>query len=495
MKLKNLVVELKGAQKGAFACNTWMVQRGEQWVITGPNGSGKSYLAALLSGNLPLCGVQLAFGDGIEDHVSVVTFTQQQEQAATSWLQARWHGQNEDAINVRKFLSYEEVNEINPFEVRADETAERDAFAKRLRKFGGVFNVQPLWNRLLVQLSNGEMRRVLLTRALLKEPRLLILDDPFAGLDREMRIRLQDALNRLSDEGLPMLLMVRNEDEIPACATHRLFLDHVQIVGKRKRGQRRLHSKAQIPGKNDRRAFLGRVDPDPRSHRVSSLNPVIELRSISVRYGRRILFDKFDWTVNAGTRWIITGPNGSGKTTLLSLISGDNPAAYANDVRVFGHARGPGESLWPIRRRIGQVSPEIQCHFDTDMFCLDAVLSGRYNNEGQKMRPTRTSREEAREWLLKLGLAGVERIPLGALSAGRQRLVLLARAMFPKPDLLLLDEPCLNLDTDSKRLVLDVLEKLLNTHPEETVVCVTHRSDDIPRGFNRILRLPTAPSM
>ena len=495
MQPDDLVVEMKGASVGAFAGNTWTFRRGEQWVVTGPNGAGKSYLAALLSGELPLCGIGLTFGDDIEDHVAVVTFAQQQEQASNSWLQARWHGQDDDAVGVRRFLSYEAVNEINPFEVRDDETSKRKAFAQRLKRFAAVFNISPLWNRALVQLSNGEMRRVLLTRALMKEPRLLVLDDPFAGLDPEMRARLQKALNSLSEEGLPMMLTVRNEDEIPSCVTHRLNLERVQIVGQNRRMRHPQTPKNREPCRDAHGVFSGRAAPCRAPDVRTSRAPVIELRNVSVRYGHRVIFEKLNWTVCAGERWVIAGPNGSGKTTLLSLISGDNPAAYANDVRIFGHARAPGESLWPIRRRIGQVSPEIQCYFDPDMPCLDAVLSGRYNSEGVALtRQTRTVREQARAWLIKLGLTGVDRIPFGALSAGRQRLVLLARAMLPQPDLLLLDEPCLNLDTDAKRLVLGVLERLLKTHREEAVVCVAHRPDDIPRGFRQVLSLPATPS-
>jgi molybdate transport system ATP-binding protein len=212
---------------------------------------------------------------------------------------------------------------------------------------------------------------------------------------------------------------------------------------------------------------------------------------VTIRYGRRTVLDKLDWTVLAGERWLVTGANGSGKTTLLSLVTGDNPAAYANDVQVFGRPRQAGESLWPVRRRIGQVSPELQCYFDAAVPCLDAVLSGRVNDQGERLRTTRAARESARAWLRTFGLADEERAPFGALSAGRQRLVLLARAMLPEPDLLLLDEPCLNLDDDSRRLVLGVVEDLLKTRRDETVVCVAHRADDVPRGFTRTLHLPS----
>jgi len=497
-KTDDFIFELAGAPDGTFGGRTWRFRRGEQWAVMGPNGSGKSYLAALLAGEAPLCGVRLAFGDGVEDRVAMATFAQQQDQAADGWLQARWHSlDSDDALSVRAFLSYEGVNEINPFEVRDNEAAARRAFARLLRNVAKIFSLQPLFDRRMAQLSNGEMRRVLLSRALLKAPKLLVLDDPFAGLDPAMRARLQAALERLANEGLSMVLMVRHEDEIPSCVTHLLTLRALRIAGQRRltRTQRRTTSASVAAHGDVRPSDAVAVGVKSRGEGAASRavkgpnEPVVELHGVTVRYGRRTVLDKLDWTVRAGERWLVTGPNGSGKTTLLSLVTGDNPAAYANDVRVFGRAREPGESLWPIRRRIGQVSPEIQCYFDGDKTCLDAVLSGRVNAEGGVMRATPLARETARDWLRELGLAGVEKVPFGALSSGCQRLVLLARAMLPQPDLLLLDEPCLNLDTASRRLVLEVLERLLRSRRDEAVICVVHRADDVPRGFTQVLQL------
>lgn len=485
-QLPDVVFEWSGAPTGAFAAGKWVFRRGEQWAVMGPNGSGKSHLAALLAGERPLLGAQLTFGGDIEEGVALVTFSQQQAQAAGSWLQARWHSLDDDGAHaVRRFLSYEEVNEIHPFEVRGDETAARAAFARLRRKVAAIFTLQPLLDRLLVQLSNGEMRRVLLARALLKSPGLLVLDDPFAGLDAAMCARLLAALDRLAAGGLPMVLLVRHRDEIPQCVTHLLTLEAMRFAGRRKLARPKRVLEPPAPGDRGRESALRDL---PRRAKAGG-EPVIELRGVTVRYGRRVVLDQLDWTVRKGERWLVAGPNGSGKTTLLSLITGDNPAAYANDVRVFGRARVPGASLWAVRRRIAQVSPEIQCHFDPGIHGLEAVLGGRFNAEGGLMRTTPAVREAARGWLRQLGVADAERVPFGALSAGCQRLVLLARAMLPQPDLLLLDEPCLNLDTASRRQVLAVLGRLFRERREETVICVAHRPDDIPPGFRQILRL------
>ena len=233
--MKREVFRFTAAPDAPFAGTVWTFREGEQWVVTGPNGAGKTYLATLLAGETPCHGVQVEMPDEIDSRVALLTFGQQQSVAGESWLQARWHESvSEDEKTVEQWLSFESVNEITPFEVRGDDTAERARFTRQARLLDKLLHLSGLRDRLVVQLSNGEMRRTLLARALLKSPKLLILDDPFAGLDPAMRRELKAALDALASRGLHLVMMLRDSDEFPACATHRLELDALRVRRARK---------------------------------------------------------------------------------------------------------------------------------------------------------------------------------------------------------------------------------------------------------------------
>lgn len=397
------------------------IARGECVALTGADGAAKSRLCRAVAGEEPpLRGMSVELDDAFEGRVRLVSFAQQRAAARKGgFMQARYHSLVDDAgpgDTVADVLSFNRVFDVNPFEVGCSYRKERRAYAAARRRIAPLFRLDELKGRPFLALSNGETRRVLLARALLADPALLVLDDPCAGLDPDRREQLKSLLDELAARGMAILVSVRHEDEIPSCVTR------VVRVGREGRGRER-----------EGRERDRREDRDRRECELAA--PVVELRDIRIAFGRRKLFDGLSWIVRCGERWVLRGPNGSGKTTLLSLITGDNPLAYANDVTVFGVRRGPGTELAKVRRRIGMVSPEQQAY---------------------------------------LGLGADE---------------LLAAALRKKPDLLLLDEPCLNLDEAAASRLRARVARYLATHPGCTAICVAHRMDDVPPGFSRRLDL------
>ncbi len=441
----------------------WEVREGEVWVVTGPVASGKTWLARQL--------VRLA-----PDDVALVTVDAQAGQAGTDWAEARYHASIEyDFHTVKEALSYEAVNAINPFEVRPREASKRRAFVETRAWLEEALELKPLYPHWTVQLSNGEQRRLMLARAILKRTPLLVLDDPFAGLDPRMQGRLRDLLSELAKRGWTLVVMVRNEDEIPPCATHRLRLKARKIVAQ---GAFRAEGVSEAEDLT--------FPPNPKS---LSTPVVLSVRGLSLEVGARVLFGGLDWEVHEGERWVVVGPNGCGKSTLLSLITGDNPMAYACDVERFGKKPGPGVPLWSLRSRMASVSPEAQAFLDGTQTVEAAAFSGIFDKEGRRKRPTPHQRKKGLALLTALGLHEKLREPLGTLSTGLVRLVLVVRALASEPDLLLLDELCMNLEAPERKKLLRLLDRLFKATAGLTVVCIAHRKDHIPPHFDYVLRL------
>lgn len=456
----------------------WICKRNSCWIVTGTNGSGKSYLASILADKLPLHKCRYELAPDLEESRAVVTFSQQQNMAMSSWLQSRWHGLNEvEDPTVETFLTYESVHDINPFEVVNPSQRVLAEYKRFYKKIVAQLELTSLLSRTIPQLSNGETRLVLLAKALLTRPKLLILDDPFAGLSYERRASLKFLLDDLSST-TTLILMLRNIDEIPSCATDELLLEDMKIV------------RFKVPSKKSLRSPRNQWQlPASTSSNKQSGNPVVEIEALTIAFGKRKIINNLNWRVLEGERWLITGPNGSGKTTLLSLITGDNPAAYSYPIRIFGKPRRMGTSVWSIRSRIAQISPEIQAYFDPALTVMEAVTLHHTDQYGQSKALSVSQRRQALKYLELLNLTQHLQTPFGELSAGEQRLVLFARAFTANPQLLILDEPCLNLDRTTRKIILDLLSNLLKLQKNLTVLFVAHRQEYVPKGFDYRLEL------
>ncbi len=490
-------ISLRAGERLVFRTLRWIFRRDQHWALIGPNGSGKSLLASALAGEVPAVGGEIEYrfrlsqGRAPEDAVVHVSFEQQRAVAGDVPAAARWFsGEQDESLPVRQFLSQDSIEERNPYEILNRPAQSVLSFERRRGRVLRLMELARLEDHPLSSLSNGEMRKLLLARALLRRPRLLILDDPFAGLDAHFRVRLRGILERLMRlGGTRVLLIVTRLDELPRGITHIMCADHCRIVAQGPRKamlehpivQALLHPQGSGKGRS-------KVPPASVSRHRRESEELVRFEGMSIRFSGRTLLENVDWRVIRGESWALLGPNGSGKSTLLSLMIGDNPQAYASPVYVFGRRRGSGESVWEIKKRIGWVSPELHLHFPEVSSCLEAVVSGFYDTYGCFSRPTSRQIRIARSWLAYFGLAGSESETFGCLSAGLQRMVLLGRALVKSPELLVLDEPCHGLDLQHRMLFLQTIENLLR-RKHATMIFVTHRSDEIPRGIRHVMRL------
>ena len=479
-----------------FVATTWDIYPGEHWAILGPNGSGKSLLAAALAGRVPVAQGTLThrLAEGVVDahdlggtharrsHVVLVSHAEERALASrhAGYHQSRWNASEaEQGPNVDELLTRHSVEAINPFEV-LPEPEDASAFEKRRPEVIDLFRLSPLLRRRVKHLSHGETRKLLLARAVLRGPRLLVLDNPLGGLDVVSRSEMQGILDQLARGGTVLVITAARKEEIPACMTHILRVDGCRVVA-----QERV-TVGMDAGSPERRPSSSRRLATTIS--VGASEAIVEMRSVTVRYGETVILDRVNFAVQKGEHWALLGPNGAGKSTLLSLLLADNPQAYANQVRLFGKQRGSGESIWDIKARIGWVAPELLAHYPPSWRCLDVVLSGFHSSLGLYRDCTAQQTERGRQVLSALGLEGLADQPLQELSQGQQRLVLLARALVAQPELLILDEPCQGLDALHTQRVTSAVDRVAS-EGRTSIIYVTHHEEEIPSCITHVLRL------
>ena len=435
---------------------SWTIESGQQWLITGANGSGKSALAAALAGEGKVLSGALT---GAGKQVALVSYERQGE-----LIEAERRKDDADILDV--------ISEGTPVAEIVADVAQDDELAQELVD---VLGLRPLMGRAFRKLSTGETRKVMLIRALTSRPDLLVLDEPFDGLDQESLLWLQGHLADLATS-VPMVLVLNRFDECPDFVTDIAYVDSGRLLHQVSREDTQamselrqlLHLKTsdlEMPAA-DPAISLPPLDPD---------KPLVELRGASVRYEANTVFEGLDWTIEPNHHWQVSGPNGSGKTCLLSLITGDHPQCYVNDITVFGFQRGTGESIWEIKQYLGYVSTALQWEYRVSTGIRNVIVSGFYDSIGLYSKSTDTQRTIADQWLALLGMTERANEPFNGLSYGDQRLVLIARAMVKHPPLLILDEPCLGLDDMNRQLVLALIERICASS-ETTVLYVNHLS-------------------
>lgn len=441
------------------------VRAHEAWCLVGGNASGIERLCDVLAEKA--AGVQAARLE-LPPNLGLLSFTEQQ-----SIFEAELRKDDTDYLN-----------RIDPG------TPAREFLTdiERHRHLIDLFSLGNLLDRGYRQLSSGQARKLCLLQQITRGVGLLVVENPYEGLDQTSCRDLDRVLAELLAQGLSLLLLVGNTEDIPPWCTHLgAFKDGTLVV----RGPRSvvldeianlLHRQPPL--------FLVSVEElreERRRDGSNGDNCLVCLRQGFARYGEVEVFSGLDLTIDQGGHTLITGPNGCGKSTLLQLITGDHPLCYANDLTVFGRRRGSGESIWDLKQHMGIVSSELhRCHRVAGS-ALAIVLSGLFDSIGLYSQPAPAQQQLARRWLRRLGLDGRADRPFRALSYGEQRLILLARALIKVPRLLVLDEPTQGLDEANRRALLDFLGKIAEEELA-TIVYVSHRPDEYRDFFRQQVR-------
>ena len=448
------------------------IREGEQIAICGDNAAGKSRLVEILTQHYPLLQNEVQFDFETEirkvdevtgvkrlvcEQIRYITFRDSYgDQDGQYYLQQRWnqHTIEDDMPTVGELL--ERIPE------------QREGLRRELY---GTFELDSLLDKYIVALSSGELRKFQLIKTLLSNPRVLIMDNPFIGLDAKMRLLLHDFLEKITREtNLLIILVLSKYDDIPTFITHVIEVSDMVVLPKVRREDFRSGVKSVSDGsgvkKNDSRVVPG-------------AKKILDFHNVTIRYGARTILKDLNWTVRQGEFWALSGDNGSGKSTLLSLVCADNPQAYACDIELFGHKRGSGESIWDIKKHIGYVSPEMHRAYMKDMPAIDIVASGLSDSIGLYHRSKPEEKEQCMSWMRTFGIEGIADRTFLKLSSGEQRLCLLARAFVKDPELLILDEPMHGLDLKNRQMVKGIIDRFCSDE-KKTMVMVTHYEEELP---------------
>jgi molybdate transport system ATP-binding protein len=426
--------------------------------ISGTSGSGKTILTKAIAGQL--------------FHEGTVLFRSGNELLQPAVLRVEQHYHFTNRSNVQQFYYQQRFNSIDADDAATvkEELFQLNTDVATINELLDIFGMTAHIDAPLLHLSSGEHKRFQLIKAFIQCPQILILDEPLTGMDNRSRGLLKKLITERAGAGLQFIIIC-DEHDCPEVIDQTIYLDNGrQTLTLNQSLEEMISLPAELPVLTD-------------FH-----NSIISMNETRIAYGEHVLLEGINWKVKNGDRWWLKGVNGSGKSTLLSLVTGDHPKAYTNDLFLFGRKRGSGESIWDIKSNIGYVSPELQWYFDNSMTAYQAVASGLFDTIGLFRQLNESQHLVVTSWLESFGLLSLQHKLLSFLSTSQQRLTLLARAMVKNPHLLILDEPCQGLDDRQGTAFTRLVDKLCED-PNRTLIYVTHYEEELPECINRKIEL------
>ncbi|MDE6642548.1 MAG: ATP-binding cassette domain-containing protein [Muribaculaceae bacterium] len=434
--------------------------------IIGKNGSGKSTLGNIIAKGRYAYGNRLGFSDKISN-IKMLTFT-----------------------DIHSFTGMD----VQYYNQRMEATANDDVptvgeiFKEKLQspgwlKYSEIFRLKNIESKKINYLSSGELRKLLIINILCDNPDLLILDNPYIGLDVESRKDFDEAMKSLRDNGVSVVFLLCDKADVPAYVDSIISMENGKIC-------------YPVTGSDEISYFLKQPDLSI-THSIITLpsksstskhgdcDIIFSIKDGHARYGDKKIFENFNWTVRRGECWALKGPNGSGKSLLLSMICADNPQGYANDITLFDRKRGSGESIWEIKDAIGYVCPEMQLYFKSNDIVREIIIQGMRNTLNRFKQSTPEEQAIADSWMNIMEIVHLSDQKFSDLSSGEQRLVMLARALVKQPDLFVLDEPLHGLDSDHKELIKSLINTLIVKN-KTTLILVSHYDSEFPACIKHV---------
>ncbi|SFU15882.1 molybdate transport system ATP-binding protein [Algoriphagus locisalis] len=484
INISSAKVVTKGKQ--VFESLNFNWEKSQNWAIIGTSGADMTAFIETIRGNsvIPTGEIVRPFAKGytgektssgeINSFRDLIAYVSQRYEIRNKsnqqnfYFQQRFNSsESNDTATVREYLL-----EVNP-KVSGPWT---------LKNVSELLHLEHLLDKSVLLLSNGETRRLALGLGLMRQPRIYLMDQPMTGLDVKSRAEFGEILKVVISKGVQVLLTT-SANEIPEGITHVAKLSGKGIEKSWEVADFHLTAKHEQKLSYDWELLDSLLPKRPNEN-----DEVIRLENLSIKYGEKQILKNLNWEVGSGERWLLKGANGSGKSTLISLLIGENPQAYSQNLWLFGRKRGTGESIWDVKRPTGFVAPELSRFFPANQTCRKVILSGLFDTMGLFKKVSAEQENLAREWMTLFHLEAVENIPINRLSLENQRWTLLARALIKQPKLLILDEASQGMDEFQRRLFKETVQQICE-RSAITLVYVSHYAEDVPEAVGKVMEL------
>lgn len=372
------------------------------------------------------------------------------------------------------WLKTKDIGEFSPYQIEQFIEEEERHDRKVLTKGSG---------QSLKSMSSGERKKALLHYLMAQNPEVLIVVNSYDSLDIGSQEQLARSFQDLSQKLSIIQITNRVSDAFPFAQHFFQFKDNLLLKFKNQEGFQSVPDQTKFG--------MGQKTPQPIKSIPLPDEYLVEFKNVSVSFRAKPVLKEINWVIKRKEFWQLVGPNGSGKSTLLNLITGDSHKGYGQDLTLFGHKKGSGESVWDLKELIGYFSPAMVDRFRGYHTLEQMIISGLYDSIGLYTKPSETEIHKATEWLDLLGLKNRKHRYFHELSIGAKRLVMTARALIKHPPLLILDEPTVGLDDSGATFFVE----LINTYAQgsdSAIIYVSHRNEPNLRPEKRFELQPSA---
>ncbi len=323
------------------------------------------------------------------------------------------------------------------------------------------------YGQCLQSMSSGQQKIRFINYLLDQKPHTLILDNPLSHLDTKNQRELIHLLeDRQKDVNL--IFILNRADWIPEYCSefYSAFDTQFKSVASIENFKKLYEIEEQSLD----------LTPVLEHHTATVEEVLVDMKNITISYGDKKILNNINWTIKSGEFWELRGPNGSGKTSLLTMITGENPKAYGQDIFLFGFKKGSGESIWDIKKHIGYFTPSMTGFFKGYFTVKEMIIGGIKDSVGLYIKPSKLEDQLVSYWIDIIGMRDKKDTYFVDLSIGEQCLVMTARAMVKNPKLLILDEPTAGLDQQSNELFMQLVNTIAKQH-HTAIIYVSHKRE------------------